>query len=651
LSRISPKGGLRTRGGGIVTPGGGLLAAPPPTVGITKIATIDLSTPVTQTFGSVNATHKYLLQELSGNYADTGTGTTADIDTFTAGLQGQSRPGIWDGSSYTAIKAWETDGATSRAAVSNVSVFDSDDTDLYFRIEFAISEAPAVAAVLTEKRTGVAAGWRVEVQTDGTIDMIIEDASSNTVTVSLAGDHCDAAPHYLEFFYDDSEDELTVNSDVDAGNAATTTAAVTGSLTNAVAWRLGDPDSGVTAGLMQVFLAEGAEGAAAATMFAETGWWTHGTDPTGLMSVTNRATTVTVPVSATQMASFAGGATLATCQLPIAYHANLSVATKLGLFGNGILTNRITYSEKFSQWTQTGTSTTVDNQTSSPSGFKNASLFTAGADNDFITSNAFATSSTWWMTMGVWVKESTVGVTGRIIWWNSTGAAEEGSKVFTATGDWQWIPFDDRATAGNVNMSMKIEIDTNGESVYVWGATNVKKLGRNYGDPPYLRTDGGTETSVDADYHVPSIINAKVGEIRSIGVAMGNANLHAGPWNTSTLTNLRGFSTTNGNLRTKLYDNLTVSEDESPIIGSPTRDVEYTHRVIWTDGSDDITGGFKQLLIENGVTTEGGALPWTGESDDTLLDMHIMSKYSGLGAEWIMSTIESWDGLGGGAIP
>lgn len=449
---------------------------------VVPLADWDFRTPVTQSFGSASATHQYLLQQTSGNYNDTGTGTTANIDTFTAGLQGQSRPGIWNGTDYTSIKAWETGGATARAAVSDTSVFDSNNTDLYFRIMFAICRAPTSAAVLTEKRTGVAAGWSVEVQTDGTIDVIIEDASANTITVSLTGNHCDGAPHYLEFFYDDSADELTVNSDLDDGNAATSTVAVTGSLTNAVAWRLGDPDSGVTASLFQVFLAEGGEGAAAQTMFDETGWWTHATDPSGLLDAPVRASLISVPVAAGYVAHFSDDT------LPIGYAPELTTdASGRGLFTNSVITNLIDYSEELINWTSSNM-TETDNFGDAPDGFRSATKLAATANNGY-SANTWTSVAATKYTISVWIKEITVGCTGRLIFYSETGSVELASTVFTATSSWDnRVSVTATTNAGQVSSSLRIEIDTNTEECYAWGAQ--AELATH--PTAYIRTTGAT---------------------------------------------------------------------------------------------------------------------------------------------------------------
>jgi len=510
LSRlIKAKGGLRRSGGGLRTPGGGLLAMlrGAASAAPTLLADFDFSAPVVQSFGSANATHRYLMQELSGNYADTGTGTAYDIDTFTAGLQAQARPGIWNGSSYIAINAWETDGATARAAVSNTSVFDSNNTDLYFRIEFAISATPAAAAVLTEKRDAANAGWTVEVQTDGTIDVIIEDAGANTATVSLVGNLCDGAPHYLEFFYDDSADELTVNSDIDLGNAATNVSAVSGSLTNSVAWRLGDPDSGVTAGLFQIFLAEGAEGAAAATMLAESGWWANATDPSSLLDPPDRGSLISVSVASTAVAHFADDT------LPIGFDAAFSAG--YGLYCNNALTNIVLQSEQLgvSGWNDFNT-TRADNQLDSPDGFRSASTVTASANDGAIWDQRAATASEY--TLSCWVKRGGGSdAAGKLKLYDTTNAAFVGSTSFTATDTWQLVTVTGTMLAGCIAQRHYCYVDISGESI------SFSEVQHNDEDrrSAYARTAGGAASIVQSDYRATGDhVNEDTGELEVVFV-------------------------------------------------------------------------------------------------------------------------------------
>jgi hypothetical protein len=575
--------------------------------GPATLADLDFRTPSTQALGSANATHQYLLQETSGNYADTGTGTAADITAFTAGLQGQSRPGIWNGSSVTAIKAWEADGATARAAVTDTSVFDSNNTDLYFRIEFAIASAPAAAAVLTEKRNAAAAGWTAEVQTDGTIDVIIEDESTNTITVSLVGNHCNGAPCYLELFYDDAADELTVNSNLDAGNAATDTSTVTGTLTNAKAWRLGDPDTGATAALFQVFLAEGAEGAAAATMFAETGWWTHGTHDD--LTTASRNSLISYEVAAGQVAHWSGGTTPATCQLPSAYHSAFTHASKLGLLCNSAIVNQVFDSEDFTsaQWTKT-TATITANSADAPDGFRSACLMESTAAGARVTDDMTNLLGSTQYTCSIWVKRATGSdVDGTLRLYDNNSAGYVATQAYTATDTWQRISVTGTLTAGAAGGQMDLWITTDTEDLYIWGAQC--ELGDKA--TSLVRTSGASAALVKSDYTaLGAYVNESVGEIVATAVKLGT-NLGV-IWDSVDASDRRlAYIDASNQLVTAAYDSAGASEDSITSTATIAAGSLIVARMNWdTDGVDG--GLYETVQVFGGTRKNGGAAPLEG---------------------------------------
>src|SRR5690606_4750142 len=107
--------------------------------GPSLLANLDFSTPTTSWksgrtgFSSAYATDEWLLQETSGTYANNVGSETLSND---SGIQGQTAVGIYDGTSYTARKAWEATSALSGLDGSGSSALDSDNEDLCCRIVF-----------------------------------------------------------------------------------------------------------------------------------------------------------------------------------------------------------------------------------------------------------------------------------------------------------------------------------------------------------------------------------------------------------------------------------------------------------------------------------------------------------------------------------
>jgi hypothetical protein len=608
------------------------------------LADLDFSTPVTQSFGSSNATHRYLLQETSGNYADTGTGTAADIDTFVTGYQGQAAPGVWNGSSYVALNAWETSAATSLASVSDSSVFDSNNTDLYFRSIFRFHDNDSVGKRIMSKRTGTNAGWDVILNSTGTINVTIEDDLGNSVVVTVTGNHGDGALHYIEFFYDASADEITVNTDLDSGNSATSTAAVTGTLTTAANWTIGNT-SGVAR--LQWLMCEGAEGAAAATMFAETGWWTHASDPTGLLTTQTRGSLISVPVANGYVGHFTDDT------LPIGWHSAFSDTNKLGLYCNSAVTNLAASSEDFtSGWTNSGTTDTA-NSADAPDGFRSATLLTATATNGQIR-DSFTVSTDTEYTLSVWIKESTPGATGRVIFYDATGAAEIAATAYTATGTWQRVSVTGTTPGFIFTGRLDIEIDTDTESIYIWGAQ--AELGSDAG--AYIRTSGASAALTACDYIATGTagqwMKSATGEIEAVHVLAkrlsGNKYVVTAYHNVNEDIRSIGYQVTGTTCRGVVYDDAGVL---AASINNGTEtfiDTEVTTVLRWdAAGALAVGGGADAEITFQGIesATDIGTFDASNELIDTLVIGNWRSGSSEM--DGFIQRVRVWDAEGGAA--
>lgn len=595
-------------------------------------------------FSSAFAEHQWEITSAAyaGGYADSGSGT-ADALVNTGGLTAQTAAVMHNGTAYGTLKAWEAIASTDDLRCSSLATGDFVNEDFCIRLVFQRVKAVGVNTQLAGNYNtkGVLIYWAS--------DTVLRYAVKDTTLVenNLPSAFGDGAPHYLTLFYDHSTTTIYAKSDAFAEVSFSTAGAGGGDFSSSVAYGHGAGGFGVAPAGAQIFFSGLARGANAEQMYTEV-FWQHGQEPSGLLTAVSRDCPISVPISATQVGHFGGGATIGSTQLPIAYCDELTSAPDtFGLQCNGVYTNVITYSEALSNWTQSGTSTTTDNQADAPDGFRSASLITAGATNDQITSNTFVTTASWWYGMGIWIKEGSAGCTGRIIFYNETGAAEEGSKVFTATGSWQFIDFSDRATAGGVTMSIKIEIDTSGDSVYVWGAM-VAKTGRIQVSPPYLRTSGAAAVSVSSSYRCSTgVVNSKKGEIETIfrmsGAAELDGYLYVAP-PTSLADSILLFKSNSAALA-RVYDDGAVIEDSINAI--PTLDtggIEYVLRHIWDDSAaGDETGGYESVIVRNGVTVLGAASPMEGTRTDTLHGIGLGTNTAGAGENTLIARLRSWD--------
>ena len=155
------------------------------------------------------------------------------------------------------------------------------------------------------------------------------------------------------------------------------------------------------------------------------------------------------------------------------YDANFSHASKVGVLIEAAATNLCTYSEQFDHANWTATSITVTaNDEEAPDGTNTADKLAATAANGTLESTAMTVTSAADYTASVYIKRSAAmggNVTGRLIHYDATGAAEETAVAFTATDEWQRIDVRD-ASAASTSRTIRIEIDTNTEEVVVWGA-------------------------------------------------------------------------------------------------------------------------------------------------------------------------------------
>jgi len=521
-------------------------------------SSLNFSIPATQTFTTANATHQWLMQELSGtNYADTGTGTAADIDTYIGGLQAQPAYGIYNGSSFVATKAWETTAATDRAATSSATALNSNNTNLCVRVAFRCNTIPAASSSLISKRDGANAGWLISFTDTGALEVLIEDTSGSVAAQGIAGNHCDGALHYVEFYYNDASNELTSKSDITT-NVALDVSSVSATITNTSFVFLGDPSSGVTAAGIQYVYVGGAEGAAAATMFAES-WWTHGDDPTALLTTNSRASTIGLPVDSGSVSYFSGGPT--TPQIPIGWHLSLTGTTGYGLFCNDTTTNHMSYSENLGAgWADNGGGTHTVNTLVAPDGFKSAGTVvkTSGFQYGGLWDKVLLVSGTQY-TFSCWV--NVIAGSGPDVEIRNEAdevVLTEAKWLTLPDGVWQkiYMSYTPVTTSEHV-LRLRASYGETAEDATVgyWGM----QITEGTGSACYVRTTGTPVTVVESNYRVANIVPTAAANIAVPCVSVARNSGSSYVFDTEAAVDRRGLCRNEGTVWMTKYGDVTGS--------------------------------------------------------------------------------------------
>lgn len=651
LARNRPAGGMS--GVGLraapivvsVAPALATSAAITPTVdagSVTPIADFDFSAPVTAyDFSSAHATDEWLMQELSGSYSNNaGTATLAN----NGGLQGREAIGFFDGTDLVSRKAWECDADTEYLECSDAAVGDINGNDLCARIVFR-GIWSASNDYLLAKRGGSfgSAGWGLYTTTLGRLVFYLSKGGGQYTTTLTAQNLNDGAWHSLTFFYDDSLDRLSVKID---GTEVLTNADVssqTGDKSTATALQINKAgDSLGISGNVQVGYLSLCDDANAASMYGES-FWTHATDPTGLLETVSRASAISIPVSASRVAHFS------VDQLPIGYHSAFDAGT-FALYANSDVTNLLTYSELLSNWTaKSGTPTVTDRAGDAPDGFRRATSITAGAANDQQGLD-FATVASTEYTLSVWVRRNGASdVAGRLVFYNETGATQLAAQAFTATDTWQLVSVTATTTGSQVSSSIRVEVDTSTESVFAWGAQANTGVGRG----AYIRTEGATATLAECDFErtTEDVIVAAEGELLAVWVwaldppAGSSSSYIYAQAHTTLAENRELFMTPAGLMNVAMYQG---GASEANHIASATHNPVPTDQKITTahQWGASLSSTEMRLIVDGNNEDEAETQPYENTAGSTHEGIQIgNARGASLGLNGWIQSIKSYDEL------
>lgn len=476
-------------------------------------------TSATGVLSGFTATEIFLFDEASGNAV--GEIASTALTPTNSPTQGEPAVGLYNGTDmYSLPRAKAKEGSAQHFLAGSSSVFDQTTDSFAFLVVAKVAPvtSPTKYCRFAEKlnTNGINFGM-----INGRVWFTVSDGTSASGYTGNT-DYDDGCWHAYLGVVDRTAEQITIYTDRGDSTVSGGLSAVTGSLTNSGTFlalgRSTNSSSECQFGYLALF--EGSQVESMDQTDLDT-FWTHGTHATATYSRASLATTE-VGVEAgfgVRVAKWGND------QLPYAVNTAFSHASNVGLSDYDSKTNLVTYSEQLDDaaWTATNITVTADNG-EAPDGTLTADLLTADANNGYMESAAYTVSVNDDTVASCYIRRSGGSdVTGRIIVYDVTGAAEESAQAFTATSVWQRIKVS-HSNASSTSQSVRIEIDTSGEAVEVWGVD--AKIGsiETFGVlTPYIPTTSASATMAHANCYVTdptgdTYIDSEIGEMSCVAV-------------------------------------------------------------------------------------------------------------------------------------
>lgn len=607
---------------------------------------LDFTAPVTSWttgrtgFSSAFATDEWLMQSHTGGSYANNVGIATLDDDGGGGLTDQTCTLIYDGAGYGTRTAWEATDTLHQLECSDTAVGEMEGANLCVRIVFRHTSVLSSDYLISKQNGFGTAGWALYTTSLGRLVLYISDGTTHYTSTLTPQGLNDGALHYLTLFYDDSANTISVTVDgTEVLSSASITA--TGSHTQARPLTVNGNTVGSVSGLptLQVAYVGICEGAGAISMYNET-FWQHATDPTGLLDTKTRASAIGVMLSASTVGTFGPG--------QIAIGGSGLFTSGMGLATNTAKTNLVTYSRASTGATNSNVSAS-DNASDGADGFRIAQRLTASANNGYQARVCTTVASTAYVA-SVWIKESTVGVTGRVIMYDESNGAELGSTAYTATGTWQRVQVAAATVGGGVSTSVRVEVDTSGESV----DTDMWQLELGSQAGHIIHTNGASASLVAASYAAVDsagmYCEGASGEIQLIAYPLtksGSQQVYLAASNATNNNDSRIIETSAaGNWVATVYDS-TGSSASSLDEGAATASNEETLLLRWDNtGGLALGGGEEASLSLDGsaaATTVG-----TFTAANTVTTVQVGADRSAAnGIDGFIQRVRIWDAEGG----
>lgn len=531
--------------------------------------------------------------------------------------------GLWNGTDMVSLKGVRFDTNSSTAdglADAGTTIGDVADTETVGIVcVFRIADVPGSNSWIVGKRETATGneGWQLRLNSTGQLVLLI-DGTTGTTTVTIASNHADGAWHcaVVTMNTDSGGSSYNVFSDLGNGTAST---AYPGNTTSTNGLMVGNSD-GVALDpvtrLQVKYLAVTRGRAMTSTMLSN--FWKHGNQNTSpLLDTYTRASLASVHVG--QEAGF--GVRVghwASGDFAYGYASAFTHASKLGGLFESSATNLCLHSEDFTNaaWVNT-TTTDAANSAEAPDGFKTADTLTATAVNG-IVQQAIATAASTKYTQSVYVKRNGgANVTGRLILYNITGSAEIASTAYTATDEWQRVTVTGTTAVGQISTGLRVEIDANTESVFLWGA----QMEAGADASTYIRTTTAQATRAKTDARLTNTdgtlyFRADRGEVHSVM----SLNVDASATNRYILMGYDGtnndrvqmFVNTGSRPQTIIYDGAGTIRQNWPSTGAfGDWTTEQDVRIRWDSDNAIAAHAENADVIVDGTRGAGAALAWT----------------------------------------
>jgi hypothetical protein len=624
------------------------------------LADFNFSTPLVQSFpttaaglatklGNPSAVASYIwdCQEASGNLVDTIAGVNQVP--ISSPMQGRTAVGIDGGTGYLGRGAVETIYAPNEFQIADSNILKAGLTSIGYLYVFRSPRTTPSASAMVGKGSSASIhkGHKLEMSgATGYLSCRIGDGT-NTVAVANTSNAADGAWHAVMlvidrtagFVYLYCDQQAVVSADISIiGDIGTT-----------------DP-FGIGVGRFQTIPQQATylamfEGAAAELLNQASldSFWSHAKDPTGLLTTTSRASTISVEVAPGKVAHFAGGTTLGTCQLPIGYHAALSDEDKLALYCNNVVTNLIPYSRLSTG--ATGATTNTDIAIDAADGFRAASRHQANSADDFVGKVCAVAESTAYCG-SVYLKQYTAGVSGRVYAYDATNLAEiAGAVAFVASADWEdtQVPF--TTPVGCTSVELRVEITTNGELV----ASDFWQVNLGSARGATINTSGAAAALVGGNYKATAaagvLVKSTIGESESIFVASFEFN-GTNPYvydafGSGNADRMLHYLPSNNRLPAQLHFDSASAAQVNHGVGVQDTDGQENVTVCKWDAAGGMAGGVDGSISYNGEAPVEDVGSYTVA--DTITDIKIGGLGTSVGANFqfhgFIQRVRIWDGL------
>jgi len=341
--------------------------------------------------------------------------------------------------------------------------------------------------------------------------------------------------------------------------------------------------------------------------------------------------------------------------LPVGHNSGFSHASKLGASFYDSVTNLVTYSYELGNaaWTKTNVSAAAKNG-EAPDGSRTATKLTASAANGYVQSATYTVAVNDDTTASAYIRRNGAGdVTGRIIIYDVSGAAEEASTAFTATSEWQRFRVHN-ANAASTSQAIRIEIDNNTEAIDVWGVQAEEGIdtvtpyipttsaAATRSDPACTLTNTGGNTYYKSDAGELAVVHLSDNQMTNDLLTM--VTVHVGDGATTNADGRQIAQTRFAYETNSVWDTSATLEGQYRNTGSQSVDTEYEHRLRWDDA-----GGLTGSLYHDSYRDTTSLTLFSGDNTVTYTagnngtNIYIGGTASTTRRNGIIASVRVWD--------